>query len=208
MSRMVASGMERAAQALKTADLALAEQVIDDDRRIDEIERSLDDQCIQLLLLQAPVATDLRVVVSALRLTASLERMGDLARHVAFVARGRYPEHALSGEMREIIERMADAATKASQRVVELLDNHELELASVIAAQDDVLDDLHRRTFAVILDDTREMTRQQLVDSVLLGRYLERFGDHAVSVADRVTYLVTGQLDHAAADVPPSTERE
>lgn len=202
MAELVADAIENATTALKTANLALAESVVDADRRIDDMERSLDDQCIQLIALQAPVATDLRVVVSTMRLSLSLERMGDLARHIALVARGRYPESALSGEIRPVIEKMADAATSAGRQVVELLGDHDLDLAQRIMEQDDTLDDLHRGTFSVMLNEERHISRQELIDAVLLGRYLERFGDHAVSIADRVMFLVTGELDRAAVDRP------
>ncbi len=198
MAEHVASAIDKATTALKTADITLAEQVIDADRRIDELEHHLDDQCVSLLARQAPVATDLRVVVSALRLSATIERMGDLARHVAYVARGRYPEQALNGDIREVIEQMGDAATQVGARVVDLLRSHDLSLAGQIEADDEILDDLHRRTFPLILDDAQEATRQQVVDSVLLGRYLERFGDHGVSVSRRVVYLVTGDMEAAA----------
>ncbi|MPV37580.1 phosphate signaling complex protein PhoU [Georgenia subflava] len=194
MSRQVATAIERATAALETADLTLAEQVIDADRRIDELERQLDEQGISLLARQGPVATDLRIVVSGLRLSATLERMGDLARHVAYVARGRYPENPTPGPMREILIKMARQATLVSQQVTQLLETRDLALAASIEADDDVLDQLHRESFQVILDDDVPMTRQQLVDAVLLGRYLERFGDHGVSVARRISYLVTGDL--------------
>lgn len=202
MARLVATGMEKASTALRTADLTLAEEVIDGDRRVDELERRLDDQCVSLLVLQAPVATDLRVVVSALRLIATLERMGDLARHVALVARGRYPNVAVDGRMRHLVERMGTQATDVAGLVVRLLDNHDLTLAAQIERDDNILDDLHRETFSVLLDESNHASRQQLVDSVLLSRYLERFGDHAVSVAQRITYLVTGDNERAAQDLP------
>jgi len=106
MSRLVIDAIEKASTALQTADLQLAEQVIRADEQIDEIERSLDEQCISLLARQAPVATDLRVVIAALRMSATIERMGDLARHIAYVARGRYPEVAPSPAMQEIFAQM------------------------------------------------------------------------------------------------------
>lgn len=198
MAQHVAEAIENATTALRTADLTLAEQVIDGDRRVDELEQHLDDQCVNLIALQAPVATDLRIVVSALRLSATIERMGDLARHVAYVARGRYPEPALDGRMREVIDRMGSAATDVGRQVVELLRTHDLSLAQQIESDDEILDVLHSETFPLILDDEIEMTRQQVVDAVLLSRYLERFGDHGVSVSRRIVYLVTGDVENAA----------
>lgn len=198
MAEHVATAIDKATTALKSADIALAEQVIEADRRIDELERHLDEQCVSLLARQAPVATDLRVVVSALRLSATIERMGDLARHVAYVARGRYPEKALTGEIRSVIDQMGTAAANVGRQVVELLKTHDLSLASTIEADDEILDNLHRQTFPLILDEAQDATRQQVIDSVLLSRYLERFGDHGVSVCRRIVYLVTGDPDAAA----------
>ncbi|MCK6212452.1 phosphate signaling complex protein PhoU [Georgenia sp. EYE_87] len=200
MAKHMSSAIEKATKALETADLTLAEEVIDADRQIDEIEQSLDEQGVSLLARQQPVATDLRVVVSAMRLSATIERMGDLARHVAYVARGRYPEVAATGRTREILHQMGEQAVKVARQVVELLESRDLNLAERIEADDDVLDRLHRESFQVVLDDDEQLTRQQLVDAVLLGRYLERFGDHGVSVARRVSFLVTGDLQNAVVN--------
>jgi phosphate transport system protein len=199
MSRLVHHAISSATQALRTADLELAEQVILADEQIDEIERSLDEQCVSLLARQQPVATDLRVVVTALRLSATIERMGDLARHIAYVARGRYPETAPSSHMAEIFGQMGEAATKVAQQVTELLDTRDLALAAGVERDDDTLDNLHRETFRIMLDPATEMTKQELIDGVLLGRYFERFGDHGVSVARRISFLVTGDLSNSVA---------
>lgn len=199
MSRLVIDAIENASTALQTADLQLAERVIRADEQIDEIERSLDEQCISLLARQAPVATDLRVVIAALRMSATIERMGDLARHIAYVARGRYPEVAPSPAMQEIFTQMGEAATKVAHQVSDLLATRDLELAAGVERDDDTLDALHKQTFTILLDPEIDMTKQQMVDGVLLGRYFERFGDHGVSVARRTSYLVTGDLTNSVA---------
>ncbi len=194
MSRRVERAVTDAGVALMTADLALAESVIADDLGIDEMERDLDERCILLLAQQQPVATDLRIVVSALRMSSTLERMGDLARHVAQVARGRYPHHAVPDPLAATFSQMHDAAVRVARRTTTLLENRDIALAGSIEADDDLLDDLHEDTFTALLGGTWTGTPQQTVDVTLLGRYYERFGDHAVSVARRVTYLVTGTL--------------
>ncbi|CAM5788804.1 phosphate signaling complex protein PhoU [Cellulomonas persica] len=194
MSRRVERAVTDAGVALMTADLALAESVIADDLGIDEMERDLDERCILLLAQQQPVATDLRIVVSALRMSSTLERMGDLARHVAQVARGRYPHHAVPEPLSATFAQMHDAAVRVARRTTTLLENRDIALAGSIEADDDLLDDLHEDTFTALLGGTWTGTPQQTVDVTLLGRYYERFGDHAVSVARRVTYLVTGTL--------------
>ncbi|WP_455952182.1 phosphate signaling complex protein PhoU [Arcanobacterium haemolyticum] len=191
-AQAAAKAMKRAAAALKDANLAVAEQVIDSDSRIDLLERHIDDMGISMLARQAPVASDLRTVVSALRLSSILERMGDLARHVAYVARGRYPQTPVEGDVFAILSRMADQAEIVGKKVAELIETHDLRLADAIIDDDDVLDDLHREIFSIVLDPGHDLSRQEIVDAVLLSRYLERYGDHAVSVANRMRFLVTG----------------
>ncbi|SEE92262.1 phosphate signaling complex protein PhoU [Ruania alba] len=200
MARQVQAAVRDASTALETADLQLAEQVIAADDAIDTIERELDERCVTLLARQQPVATDLRVIVSGLRMSASIERMGDLARHIAQVTRMRYPEHALPDQARELFAELATAANGVAANVVALLENHDLELAAAIEREDDVLDTLHQRTFTTTLADNWTGSVPQTVDVTLLARFYERFGDHAVSVAQRISYLVTGDLDVTTSD--------
>jgi len=201
----LASRVERAITdagvALLTADLALAEQVIAGDLEIDELERDLDERCVLLLAQQAPVATDLRIVVSALRMSASLERMGDLARHIAQVARGRYPRHAVPHSLSGAFAEMHDAAVRVARRLTTLLSNRDLAIAESIEQDDDLLDELHEDSFTALLGGSWTGSTQETVDVTLLGRYYERFGDHGVSVARRVVYLVTGAVSE---EIPAS----
>jgi phosphate transport system protein len=194
MSRRVEHAIGAAGEALLRQDLALAESVIADDLAIDALERDLDERCVLLLAQQQPVATDLRVVVSALRMSATLERMGDLARHVAQVARGRYPHAAIDPALTGVFTEMNEAARRVAQRTTQVLSSHDLTEAEGIERDDDLLDSLHEETFRVLLSPTWTGTAQQTVDVTLLGRYYERFGDHAVSVARRIVYLVTGEF--------------
>ena len=196
MARQVATAIERAAESLGNGDIIVAEQVIDADERINDLQRDIDDMCIMLLARQQPVAGDLRNVISALRMAQTLERQGDLARHVAAIARGRYPEPPVPEPVMGLILQMADAAVRAGQNTSRLVATRDLELAALIEAQDAELDALHRRSFTMILDPANDLTRQQVVDAVLMGRFLERFGDHSTSVARRVSYLVLGSLSH------------
>ncbi|WP_225755121.1 phosphate signaling complex protein PhoU [Actinotalea sp. Marseille-Q4924] len=195
MSRLVESAITSAGTALLEGDVALAENVIADDSTIDAIERDLDERCVALLAQQQPVARDLRIVVTALRMSASLERMGDLARHVAEVARLRYPGRAMPAEIEPLFRQMHESAVRVAQRVTTVLGSHDLELAEEIERDDDLLDRLHHSTFTATLGGDLTLTPQQVVDVTLLGRYYERFGDHGVSVARRIVYLVTGELD-------------
>lgn len=197
MSGRVEQAVTSAGVALLTADLQLAESVIADDLAIDALERDLDDRCVRLLAQQQPVATDLRVVVTALRMSASLERMGDLARHIAQVARLRYPVTAVPQGLEETFTQMQDAAVRVARRTTTLLETRDLALAESIEQDDDLLDALHTDTFTAMLAGGWDRPAQATVDVTLLGRYYERFGDHAVSVARRIVYLVTGDTAHA-----------
>ena len=194
MAERVEHAITSAGQALATSDLALAEAVIADDLAIDRLERQLDERSIHLLAQQQPVATDLRVVVSALRMAATLERMGDLARHVAEIARGRYPRNAVPQSLTGTFAEMDAASRRLAQRIVTLLGNRDLRLAEQIETDDDRLDDLHADTFTAMLGGGWTNTPQQTVDVTLLARFYERFGDHGVSISRRIVYLVTGDL--------------
>ncbi|WP_129339075.1 phosphate signaling complex protein PhoU, partial [Cellulomonas endophytica] len=194
MSGLVQDAITKAGVALVSTDLAVAEAVIADDLAIDRLEEELDERCVRLLAQQQPVATDLRMVVSGLRISASLERMGDLARHIAQVARGRYPRHAVPPHLTQTFVEMDAAAVRLSQRLVELLTTRDLAVAAAIEAADDLLDDLHEDTFKALLGASWAGSAQEAVDVTLLSRYYERFGDHGVSVARRITYLVTGEV--------------
>ena len=195
MSKKVAEAVRVAGESLREADIEKAERVIDADNRIDEYEDSIEALCLSLLARQQPVATDLRLVVSGMRLSATLERMGDLARHVAYMARARYPEHVCEGPMFELISDMTLYATEVAEDLVRLLDTHDLEIAEGIRQKDDNLDNALKRSFELLNVEQVELARHEVVDSVLLTRFLERLGDHCVSGANRLEYLVTGDLD-------------
>lgn len=199
MSQLVEKAVSSAGTALLDVDLALAEQVIDADHTIDALERDLDERCVLLIAQQQPVAGDLRTVISALRMSSSLERMGDLARHIAELARLRYPTPVVPEELRDMFARMHEGATRISQETTTVLQTRDVELARAIDSDDDLLDRLHDEAFSATLSGRYELTAQQVVDITLAARYFERFGDHAVSVASRVMYLVTGEdMGHGA----------
>ena len=193
MAQQVEQAIVHAGNALRDQDIALAETVIAEDVAIDEMERVLDERCINLLAQQQPVATDLRTVVSGLRMSASLERQGDLARHIAQVTRARYPEPVVPEHLRPVFDQLDAAATSVAKQVTILLDTHDVELAKQIEQDDDLLDNLHQQLFNEVLRPEWAGSAQQTVDVTLLSRYYERFGDHAVALARRVVYLGTGE---------------
>ncbi|HEU5143977.1 MAG TPA: phosphate signaling complex protein PhoU [Dermatophilaceae bacterium] len=196
LTRLAGSAMSRATTALLDADVHLAESVIEADKKLDDIRIALDELSIELLARQQPVATDLRIVVTSMHMSSDLERMGDLARHVAKVARLRTPESAVPPQLRSHILEMGNVAESIVTKCGSIIASKDVEAAVALEKDDDAMDDLHRGLFTALLDETNEYSKSTLVDLTLVGRYYERFADHAVSVARRVVYLVTGMYDH------------
>lgn len=192
MSELAARALARATQALMEADLGLAQSVISDDQFIDALRRDLDNRAIDVLARQQPVATDLRQMVTTLRMSSDLERAGDLARHVAKLARLRYPALVLPEQLRPTFAEMAETAQRMVLRAGEIVARSDANGASELIQADDTMDRLHRDVFRQLLDPSWGGSTQATVDATLLSRYYERFGDHAVSVALRVVFLVTG----------------
>jgi phosphate transport system protein len=202
MTRLAGSAMSRATTALLDADLKMAESVIAADEQIDALRRELDDLSIDLLARQQPVATDLRMVVTAMRMSADLERMGDLARHVAKVARLRYPNSAIPPMMRSTVLQMGQVAERIVAKAGSVIAGKDIDSALALERDDDEMDRLHRDIFNMLIDGKWTAGTEAAVDATLVSRYYERFADHAVSVARRVVYLVTGewQTDHETDD--------
>lgn len=198
MINLVAFAMERATQALLDANLVLADQVIADDRRIDALRSDLEERTFQVIAKQQPVATDLRVLISTIHLSADLERMGDLAHHVAKIARLRYPEVAVPIEARDIISQMGEVAASLVQKVSDVVDGRDVALAQAIEAEDDSMDALRRKLFTIVLSPNWSRGTEAAIDMTLLGRYYERYADHAVAVARHTIFIVTGARPHPA----------
>jgi phosphate transport system protein len=197
MTRLVGSAMNRATTALLDADLAIAESVIAADEQVDALHVDLEERALILIARQAPVATDLRALIAALRMSADLERMGDLARHVAKLARLRYPNSAIPAELRADILLMGQIAEQLVVKTGSIIASRDLTAADELETDDDDMDRLHRGLFTKLLSPTWAHGVETAVDVTLIGRYYERYGDHAVAVARLVVFLVTG--NHAAA---------
>lgn len=192
ISKLVTTSIENATNAFGNSDVVLAEQVIDEDARIDELALSLDELAIQILARQQPVARDLRVVVSALRISASLERMGDMSEHIAQLARYRFPDKAVPKGLRSTFRDMGELDVQISRKLTELLETQDVSLAEEIRNLDDEIDNLHLRVFDKVLGETWKGDTVGTVDATLASRYHERFADHAVSISKKVIYLSTG----------------
>ncbi|WP_206789298.1 phosphate signaling complex protein PhoU [Amycolatopsis sp. MtRt-6] len=200
MSVQVADAMERATRALLEVDLGLAEQVISDDAKVDDARAQCEEQAYALLALQAPVATDLRTVLAAIHAAESLERMGDLALHVAKAARRRHPEPVLPEAVRPYFAEMGEVAVKLARQTEQVIKTKDVEAAKTLESDDDQVDDIHRHLFTVIMDREWPHGVAAAVDVTLLGRFYERYADHAVSVAKRMIFVVTGKMPGYGSD--------
>ncbi|MFF3518794.1 phosphate signaling complex protein PhoU [Streptomyces sp. NPDC002573] len=201
MANLVGSAISLATTALLDADLQLAESVISADERVDDLQRDLENRAIAVLARQQPVATDLRIVVTSLRMSADLERAGDLAQHVAKLARMRYPERAVPRDLRRTVLEMGQLAQRLMAQAAEVVISQDVDAGLQMEKDDDRMDELHRMVFQHLMDEKWQHGVETAVDVALVGRYYERFADHAVSVARCVVFLVTGEhVDELPAD--------
>jgi len=194
ISAKIRVSVHDATRSLLTGDASLAEKVISDDAEVDQATQKVEDAAFALLSLQQPVAGDLRTVVAALRMVSELERMGDLSVHVAKIARLRLPVVAVPAEIRPTMERMAHVAEEMVARVERIIGDRDVDAAAELEEMDDEMDRLRRTTFVELLADDWDHGVEAAIDIALLGRYYERIADHAVSVANRVIFVVTGQV--------------
>jgi phosphate transport system protein len=194
LTGMVQEATSQASAALLQADEAVAQRVIAGDRAIDVLRDDIESRAFELLALQQPVAGDLRMLVATVRMVADLERMGDLAVHVAKVAQLRVPDVAVPPDLLPIMKRMSDVAIHMIGSVAEVIANRDVDAARSVERDDEEMDELRRRQFRMMLGDSWSYGVEPAIDNALLGRYFERIADHAVSLARRVVYLVTGEV--------------
>ncbi|MDQ7906706.1 phosphate signaling complex protein PhoU [Phytohabitans sp. ZYX-F-186] len=193
MAEAVRTAMVHATQALLTADREICEAVIARDNEVDDLRRQVDQQVYDTLARQAPVATDLRLVVTGIQIAADLERMGDLAEHVAKTALRRYPAPAVPPELREVITSMGSVADRMAGKVGLVLTTQNALLGAELESDDDAMDELQRQLFNILLDRHWPHGAEAAIDGALLGRFYERYADHAVNAGQQVVYLVTGE---------------
>lgn len=189
---LVAISIDHATHAFNESNVSLAETVIADDDQIDAAAQQLDELAIDILARQQPVARDLRIVVSALRISASLERMGDMSEHIAQLARYRFPDKVVPKSLRPTFAGMGALDVGIARMLVQLLRTEDMQLAEDIRNEDDKVDALHLSVFDKVLGETWKGEAAETVDATLASRYHERFADHAVSIAKKVQYLATG----------------
>jgi phosphate transport system protein len=185
--------IENATQAFTKTDVALADQAIASADAIENKALALDELVIRILARQSPVARDLRILVSALRISASLERMGALAGHIAAIARYRFPGSAVPEALQSTFVEMGKLDVELAKKVAQLLRSTDVDLARKIQAEDERVDELHRHVFDTVLGDNWKENAMFTVDVTLASRYHERFADHVVDISSKVSYLTTGE---------------
>lgn len=178
--------------ALLEADIKAADRALAGAEGVSDKTLSLDELVIRILALQAPVARDLRVLVSSLRISAALERIAALASHIATIARFRFPSSAVPEPLADTFDEMARLTERLSKKLVKLLKNTSIDLARSIQAADERVDELHREVFEIVLDKNWTEQAVQTVDATLASRYFERIADHVVEISSKVSYLTTG----------------
>lgn len=194
LSVMVSDSMARATKSVMTKDLKLAEDVITSDEKIDTVQHDLDARIIDIIARQQPVASDLRALITALRMSADLERMGDLAHHVAKLVRLRHPASAVPAELLALVEVIGETAEKIATKTGVVISTRDVTLAAQVEKDDDEMDELHRKLISALVEPSWPHGVETAIDLTLLGRYYERYADHAVSVSRRVIFLVTGKF--------------
>jgi phosphate transport system protein len=196
MGNLVGESMSEATKALLQPNLEIAEKVIKNDDVIDDMQHELDARTMMIIARQSPVAGDLRTLVTSLRMSADLERMGDMAHHIAKLARMRFPASAVPAEIKEIIVNMDRVAVSIIKKTTQSIDTRNTTLALELERDDDEMDKLHRQLFKVLMDESWSHGTEVAIDMTLLGRYYERCADHAVSVGRRVYYMVNGEYNN------------
>jgi phosphate transport system protein len=194
----VTESITRGTEALLTLDLAEAQAIIDGDHEINELTLDIEERCFTILARQQPMASDMRAVVTAIRLTSEIERSGDLMVNVAKAARRLYGSPVPVG-LHGLLQAMAGEGVRLYHLAMDAYADGDATLASAIDDMDDRLDQLHRDYIQAILEhyaDVRDV--QAAVQLALVGRYYERIGDHAVNIGERVQYMVTGSLPEPA----------
>jgi phosphate transport system protein len=194
MSESVQAAMHRATAALLSADQTDAEEVIAGDVEIDALYRIIEDRVYDLLARQAPVASDLRLIITTLHAANDMERMGDLAKHVAKIARRRYPASAVAPSVAGVFKDMGEVADRIAAKITKAISTQDVHTAAQLERDDDAMDDLHKSLFTAMFGPDWTAGVEGAVDTALLGRYYERYADHAVNVGRYVVFLVTGEV--------------
>ncbi len=201
LAALAGEAVEAATNALLAADLAAVESVVANDRVLDDLTHDMEQRTCLLLAQQQPMAADLRMLVTVLRVIHEIERIGDLMAKVAKAARRLYPNE-IDPRIRGLIDRMRDQAAAQLRLATEAFADRDVARAAALADMDDVMDELQKELFQAIfsIQSPDDSTLQMAVQMALVGRYYERAGDHAANVADRVQFMVTGRFSFEPCD--------
>jgi phosphate transport system protein len=206
MADAVRTAIRRATGALLHSDAEQATGVIADDEQVDNHYRQVEEKVYDVIALQAPVASDLRLALTALHIAADLERMGDLAAHVAKTGLRRHPAPAVPEELTGVVREMATVADQMSGKISRVLSTPNVTRAIELERDDDAMDELHRQLLSTVLDPDWSHGVETAVDMALLGRFYERYADHAVNAGRHVAYLVTGEPVTSVTGEPATGE--
>jgi phosphate transport system protein len=193
MGDLATSRIDQAVAGLIARDPQVLSRVIQDDEVVNDYQIELDDRCFKLLALRQPMATDLRLIMATTRITADLERVGDLAVNIAEAA-VRYIQHP---PVKPLIDlpKMSDMAQRMLRDALSAFVSGDVALAADVLKRDDGLDDLKRQVFQDLM--THMLNNADLIppalDLVLISRHLERVGDHATNIAEDIVFLVEGR---------------
>jgi phosphate transport system protein len=206
LGAMAGEAIEGATNALLAADLTAVERVVDDDRLLDDLTHDMEQRTCLLLAQQQPMAADLRMLVTVLRVIHEIERIGDLMAKVAKATRRLYPNE-IDPKLRGLIDRMRDQARAQLDLAIEAFADRDVARAAALVDMDDVMDELQKELFQAIFSvrSPDDSTLQLAVQMALVGRYYERAGDHAANVADRVTFMVTGHFSFESLPDEPES---
>src|SRR5262245_37288200 len=193
MADEVRDAVKRATVSLLNADAGIAEGVVSGDTVVDLLHKEVEEKVYALLARQAPVASDLRLVVTALHIASDIERMGDLAKHVAKTALRRHPGRAVPDELTGVIRDMADVADRIAAKSSQVLATPDAARAAELETEDDAMDELHKGLFVVLLGAAWKHGVESAIDGALLGRFYERYADHAVNAGHHMYFFVTGE---------------
>lgn len=191
---LVEENLNKAVLSLENRDLPLAQAVIADDERIDEMEVEIEEEALKILALHQPVAIDLRFIISALRTNNELERIGDTAVNLAERATFLSSQDPLNLPMD--ISGMADKAQDMLRMSLDAFVNMDVNVARTVLKMDDEVDEMNRRMFTIVYDRIKEIPdrAEALIHTLSATRHLERVADHATNIAEDVIYLVVGEI--------------
>lgn len=201
--------MSKASTALLDASLQNAEEALSMMDSLEEIRQRCEARAVELLALEAPVASDLRQVISSIYIVEDFDRMAALSMHIAKAARRRHPHRAIPDDVLDHFKEYARLVDEMAEKTRELLVDPDADVALVLARDDDAVDEINNALLYILTEEEWEATTRDAVDTALLSRFYERWADHCVNVAARVVFLTTGlmpeeyQLDQAKQSSNP-----